>query len=290
MAAPVIALSLAVAAALLALLTGGAAARRPDNPWGEVLEPAPGEPEAIGGYSGGCIRGAATLPLDGPGYQVMHPSRRRHYGHPHLVDFIRKLARGYHEAGHGVLLIGDLAQPRGGKAHGGHASHQTGLDVDIWYWHPPRALEGPLPTEARENLRSHSILDGKKGEIRKRWKQPVATALELSARDPRVQRIFVHPIIKRELCQRTEGQERGWLRALRPWWGHDDHFHVRLRCPEGSPECEPQHPVGEGDGCQELSWWFDAEAQAERKKERSRYRRKVVSKRRWPEACDALLP
>jgi penicillin-insensitive murein endopeptidase len=255
-----------------------------------VQKPAPGEPAAIGGYSEGCIRGAETLPLDGPGFQVMHPSRSRHYGHPHLVDFIQKLSNGYHEAGHGVLLVGDLAQPRGGKAHGGHASHQTGLDVDIWYWHPPRARKGPLPAEARENLKSRSILNGKTGEIRERWKEPVATALELSARDSRVQRIFVHPIIKRELCQRTEGQERGWLRALRPWWGHDDHFHVRLRCPEDSPECEAQHAVPEGDGCEELAWWFDAEAQAERKKERSRYRRKVVSKRRWPEACDALLP
>jgi penicillin-insensitive murein endopeptidase len=281
--------ALMIAVAALAVVAGVASAKpKKANPWGKITTPAPGPPRAIGDYSGGCVQGAAALPLDGPGFQVMHPSRKRFYGHPSLIDFIQKLSAKVAEGGHGVLLIGDLAQPRGGRASGGHASHQSGLDVDIWFWHPPRATQGPLSTSDREQLKSRSVLDGKTGGIRKRWKEPVAAMLELAARDERVERIFVHPKIKRELCE-VAGEDRAWLRAIRPWYGHDDHFHVRLACPADSPDCKPQHAVAEGDGCDQLSWWFDAEAQAERKKERSRYIKKVISGPRWPEQCDALL-
>ena len=57
--------------------------------------------------------------------------------------------------------------------------------------------------------------------------------LEVAASDPVVDRIFVNPVIKRELCTH-EPPGSLWLRKLRPWWGHHDHFHVRLRCPPGS--------------------------------------------------------
>jgi len=278
-----------MALSLLVLgLSGVALAGSPAAIWGAIKTPSPGAPRAIGDYSGGCLQGGQALPLEGPGYQVMHPGRLRYYGHPALLDFVQRLGAAADAGGHGPLLVGDLAQPRGGRASGGHASHQSGLDVDIWFWHPRAAEKGPLPTGERERLKARSILNGRKGEIRERWKSKVAGTLELTARDRRVERVFVHPIIKRELCERTQG-DRAWLRQIRPWYGHDDHFHVRLACPADSPDCTPQDPVGEGDGCDELSWWFDAEAQAERKRERSRYRRKVVGGARWPAQCDALL-
>ena len=40
------------------------------------------------------------------------------------------------------------------------------------------------------------------------------------------------------------GGDRAWLEKVRPWWGHDYHFHVRLRCPGDSPECKSQPPPG----------------------------------------------
>jgi penicillin-insensitive murein endopeptidase len=52
------------------------------------------------------------------------------------------------------------------------------------------------------------------------------------------------------------GGDREWLRKLRPWWGHDEHFHVRLSCPGDSPDCERQKSMPEGDGCgEELESW-----------------------------------
>jgi penicillin-insensitive murein endopeptidase len=273
----------------LLLGAGGVASATPANPWTSVTTPAAGEARAIGDYSAGCVQGATPLPLDGAGYQVMHPRRMRYFGHPSLVEFVAQLGQRVAAAGQGPLLIGDLAQPRGGRASGGHASHQSGLDVDIWYWHPPSAERAALANGARESLAARSILDGKGEGMQARWSAPVGAMLRLAAEDARVERIFVHPRIKRELCN-TMTKDRDWLRKLRPWHGHDDHFHVRLGCPADSALCEAQPPVPQGDGCgDELAWWFDTEAQAARQKARETYQHKVLHGRRWPEACDALL-
>lgn len=256
--------------------------------WRTVRTPATGEPLAIGDYSAGCLQGGQALPLDGEGYQVMHPGRVRYFGHPDLIAFLQQLGRSVHEKGLGVILLGDLSQPRGGRASGGHASHQSGLDVDIWYWHPRRARQGPLSTEEREQLKARTVVDGKKQAIRERWSNHVAELLRLTAEHPRVQRVFVHPIIKRELCGRT-WTARDWLAKIRPWHGHADHLHVRLLCPERSPECKPQAPAPAGDGCQELEWWFSEEARADRAEALKKYRSKVVGPRKMPERCAEVL-
>ena len=60
-------------------------------------------------------------------------------------------------------------------------------------------------------------------------------------KDPEVERVFVNPAIKKALC-RYNGPDRTWLRKVRPIWGHDYHFHIRMRCPADSPDCRPQDP------------------------------------------------
>jgi len=76
-----------------------------------------------------------------------------------------------------------------------------------------------------------------------------------------VDRIFVNPVIKRALCA-TQTQ-RDWLAKVRPWWGHDEHFHIRLACPSGAAECEPQPAVPPGDGCDaDLDRWVEEIRQA----------------------------
>ena len=72
----------------------------------------------------------------------------------------------------------------------------------------------------------------------------------------RVDRIFVHWQIKKHLCQVVKG-ERRWMNKIRAWWGHAEHFHVRLSCPSDSPACLPQAPLANNDGCgEELNWWL----------------------------------
>ena len=65
-------------------------------------------------------------------------------------------------------------------------------------------------------------------------------------------RIFVNAAIKKALC-REAGSDRGWLAKVRPWWGHDYHFHVRISCPADSAHCEPQQPPVPGATAADMS-------------------------------------
>lgn len=271
------------------LASAGLALAAPSsNPWPTFAVPAPGPARAIGDYAAGCLQGAHKLALDGPGYQVMRPSRQRTYGHPNLIDFIRGFGRRMRAERAGVLLIGDLSQPRGGRAASGHSSHQTGLDVDIWFKTPERALRGRLPSALRETLAAESVVDLASQSIVESEYTQVATVLRLAAADPRVERVFVHPVIKRSLCT-SPADARAWLRKLRPWHGHDDHFHVRLACPAQGVDCQPQAPLPPGDGCDKLDFWFDTDAQKARHEAQKTYQETVRNGRGWPERCNALL-
>src|SRR5258708_37462741 len=69
-----------------------------------------------------------------------------------------------------------------------------------------------------------------------------------AAQEPGVQRIFVNAAIKKALCREAKG-DRSWLAKIRPWYGHDYHFHVRITCPPGDSACTPQPPPSESEGC-----------------------------------------
>jgi len=222
-----------------------------DPRWGRVDQPSTGTARVHGFYSAGCLAGGATLPLAGEGYQVMRSSRNRFYGHPSLIAYVENLGR--QAAAHGVqLLVGDLSQPRGGPMSFGHASHQVGLDVDIWLTLLPAGNR--LSRQQTEDWDMLTVVDKYHGVLRQdRWTLRHRDILQMAAASPLVERIFVNPIIKLGLC-RSEADTR-WLRKLRPWWGHDAHFHVRLTCPVESPACRAQDPVPPGDGCEGVEDW-----------------------------------
>lgn len=218
--------------------------------------------QSIGNYTSGCIAGAQTLPSNGSGYQVMRLSRNRYYGHDHLIEFIQHLGSFTATNRLGTLLIGDLGQARGGPMISGHRSHQSGLDVDIWFLLSPQADNHILSANERETWNAPTVVDAGGNSVDYRqWSLAHAQILEAAARQPEVDRIFVHPSIKQELCNRRTPDAAVWLRKIRPWWKHDDHFHVRLRCPPNSPNCVSQEPLPAGDGCDgSLAWWFSDEA------------------------------
>lgn len=251
-----------VAAAVLAAATAGpvmaqdAITSRPAKAlFGSVREPAPMQASAVGSYAKGCLAGATALPSDGPGWEVMRLSRNRYWGHPALVAFIERFAaRVRARSGWPGILIGDMAQPRGGPMLTGHASHQIGLDVDIWLTPMPQAR---LSVEARERMSARSVLDRTRLAVDPRkWTASAMHVIKTAAEDRAVARIFVHPAIKKAMCE-AAGRDRAWLRKVRPWWGHDDHFHVRLACPAGSQACRDQAPPPPGDGCgREVESWL----------------------------------
>ncbi len=216
--------------------------------------------QSIGSYTNGCISGASALPINGKGYQLMRLSRQRIYGHPVLTHFIQQLGERVAQEKMGVLLIGDLGQPRGGPTLTGHRSHQTGLDVDIWFLHSQQAQQRLLSSVERETMQAASVVNTQNARLNlMQWTARQEKVLEIAALMPEVDRIFVNPIIKRELCQRYNAAQ--WLRKIRPWWKHDDHFHVRLACPANNTHCEKQAPLPMDSGCDaDLAWWFSAEA------------------------------
>src|SRR3954451_16050793 len=101
--------------------------------FGRKPTPVPLEARSIGFYTKGCLAGGVALPINGKTWQVMRLSRNRNWGHPKLIEFLERLARRVPQInGWPGLLVGDISQPRGGPMLTGHASHQVGLDADIW--------------------------------------------------------------------------------------------------------------------------------------------------------------
>ena len=222
--------------------------------WSTVATPAPGPTQSIGFYSAGCLQGAEALPLDGSGYEAIRISRNRYWGQPVMLEYIQVLAAKIRAAGQAHLYIGDIGQPRGGPAPSGHASHQVGLDADIWFERQPGARRAPAD---REQPRLRSLVRADDGGIDDEvFGQAHVTLLRTAAEMPHVDRIFVNKWIKQRLCQTVTGN-RAWLNKLVVWVGHDEHFHVRLHCPPGNPQCQPQAGYYADDGCGEpLDLWF----------------------------------
>ncbi len=225
--------------------------------FGEQTAPAPLAARSIGAYARGCLAGAEALPVDGATWQVMRLSRNRNWGHPRLVAFLERFAAAGRAIGWPGLLVGDMSQPRGGPMITGHASHQIGLDADIWFLPMP---DRTLSRAERETISAVSMVTMKTREIdRSVWTPTRAKLVRTAALDPEVARIFVHPAIKKALCDGAEG-DRTWLHKVRPWYGHNYHFHVRLACPAGASDCRDQDPPPPGDGCgADLAWWLGPE-------------------------------
>ena len=248
--------------ALMVLLSGGPALASDtlDTTPAKILfsrmnQPIPLEARAIGSYARGCLAGAVALPVNGPDWQAMRLSRNRNWGTPELVAFTERLAANSKTLDHWPgLLVGDMGQPRGGPALTGHASHQIGLDVDIWLTPMPKKT---LSYDERETMVPKEMVDQKARVINAaNWTPGQFKLIRRAALDPEVVRIFVNPAIKKQLCV-SAGADRAWLGKVRPWWGHTFHFHVRLDCPPGMASCVPQKAPPPGDGCgEELDAWL----------------------------------
>jgi penicillin-insensitive murein endopeptidase len=222
--------------------------------FGGVAAPAPLAARAIGSYAKGCLAGAVSLPINGPAWQVMRLSRDRNWGHPRLLDFLERFAADARTLdGWPGLLVGDMSQPRGGPMITGHSSHQVGLDVDLWLTPMP---DRTLTVQEREDMIAESMLKDPLTVDRDKWTPLHTKLIKRAVSYSEVARVFVHPAIKKVLCEQA-GNDRAWLAKVRPWWNHYYHFHVRISCPPEAGECENQNPVSNDDGCgQELTHWY----------------------------------
>jgi penicillin-insensitive murein DD-endopeptidase len=251
--------------------------------FGRKPTPAPMAARAIGYYTAGCLAGGVAMPINGETWQVMRLSRNRNWGHPNLIEFLERFARTVPGVGWRGLLVGDLAQPRGGPMLTGHWSHQVGLDADIWFTPMPERV---LSSEERETLMATNIVADDWNDVNpKIWSPAHIAVLKIAASDPTVERVLVNPAIKKALCRDVKS-DRSWLRKVRPVGGHNYHFHIRIGCPAGQTGCKAPAPAPDDEGCgKDLDWWFSKEARAPR----PAVKREPVRLSALPEACRQVV-
>jgi penicillin-insensitive murein DD-endopeptidase len=247
-----------VLAALLVLPLPAHAQQLANKLFGAKDAPSQQDPMPVGSYARGCAAGMVELPESGPSWQAMRLSRGRNFGQPVMIDFLVGLSQAAQEIGWAGLYIGDISQPRGGPMTSGHASHQIGLDADIWML-PPKRLD--LTRAEREKISSIPVRSADQRSVTENWTKRHRALLKAAASDPRVDRIFVAAAVKIEMCKTAKASDTDWLQKIRPVAGHDTHFHVRLKCPKGARLCKTQTPTVDdlskgGNGCDDtLTWW-----------------------------------
>src|SRR5471030_3158105 len=161
--------------------------------------PSLGHAMAIGYYPRGCLQGGVELQVNGSNWQVMRLSRNRNWGHPELVKFLERFAPLAAKAtGWKGVLVGDMAQPRGGPLPFGHLSHQIGLDVDIWFMPMPDHV---LNKDERENTSAINLVSNDWKHINpKTWSPADIAFIKTAAEQPGVERVLVNAAIKQEMC------------------------------------------------------------------------------------------
>lgn len=248
----------ALTLSLLLLSPPASAENLANQLFGAQENPSRQTPMPIGSYARGCGAGMVELPESGPSWQAMRLSRHRNFGQPVLIDYLIDLSQFAQQIGWAGLYIGDMGQPRGGPMTSGHASHQIGLDADIWML-PPRRLD--LTARERENISSVPVRSADQRSVTSNWTAAHRALMRAAALDPRVDRIFVAAAVKIEMCKTAKRKDKDWLQKIRPIAGHDTHFHVRLKCPKGARLCETQKPTVAdlskgGNGCDDtLMYW-----------------------------------
>src|SRR5487761_2463398 len=165
-----------------------------------VKLPSLGHAMAIGYYPRGCLQGGVELPVDGPTWQVMRLSRNRNWGHPELVKFLERFAPLVAKATgwHGIL-VGDMAQPRGGPLPFGHMNHQIGLDVDVWLTPMPAHV---LSKEQREKMAPLNLVAPDWKHVNpKTWTPAEIAFIRTAAEQPEVERVLINAAIKQQMCE-----------------------------------------------------------------------------------------
>src|SRR5688572_1463504 len=133
---------------------------------------------ALGTHMAGRLEHGVRLPAEGRTFFTWDPVLRRspnrdwrRWGTDRLVRVVLDVARNYHAAHPRAprMAIGDLSRPHGGDfgprfGYIGHASHQNGLDVDVYY---PRADARELAPLGRRRHRP-APLTGARGPLSRR--------------------------------------------------------------------------------------------------------------------------
>ena len=209
--------------------------------------------ESIGDYSLGCLRGAQTFTGKEKGVVLAKNNNGNFWGHPVLINLLTRMGAEFDKSNQNII-IGDLSQKLGGPILGKHKSHQTGLEVDVWF----RIL-------SNNDKSSLKITETDSMNVFKELGVDQIKLIKYLAQDATVDRIFINPVFKKQLCDdngpsKLSISDQGKIRA---YWRQDSHTHVVLKCPQDSPLCISLTPLPEGGGCGgHIKWWLNEEAKA----------------------------
>ncbi len=241
-----------------------AAAANPEAPSTPAKElfarkatPFPGPARSIGGYADGCLGGALRAADHGPRLAGDAAIAQSQLGQSEAHRLPRTIRPQRARRSAGTACWSATCRSRAAaRCITGHASHQIGLDADIWFTPMPDHV---LSREEREfngavnMVRSRSSRRRSQGMDATRSTQLVRAA----AQDPVVTRIFVNAAIKKAMCSEAGIGSRMAVRRCGRGGATPNTFMSASRCPADSPECKPQPPPDAGDGCgHELDYWF----------------------------------
>jgi murein DD-endopeptidase MepM/ murein hydrolase activator NlpD len=226
---------------------GKDAARKPGAARVRVARVEPIEIPLVGGQSvgkpwSGKLRNGVKLP-SGNGYLIRRPARA--FGAAHVVAQVRQAIRTVRTDHRGLhtLAIGDLSQKKGG-AITEHRSHQSGRDLDIGFFFKRKPAGYP-----------ESFVSATERTLDKAATWDLLVAFARTADEPGgVQAIFVDYDVQGWLYEWAleRGVDEHYLDRLfqypdgkgggdglvRHEPHHDDHFHIRFKCPPGDGGCQ----------------------------------------------------
>ena len=196
---------------------------------------------AIGSAQGrdsdvGRLENGTLLPASGPGFKRMSRPDGN-WGTGYMISLLKYSAAEFHRRHPEILVhVGGISRQGGGRFPP-HMSHQNGLDADVFYmgqtsWKP--VVNGGSVTAVFDREKNWEY-----------WRMIVNQRYSENGKvDSIVSLILVDPVIKRHLCSWARASNlledplnREVMRRLRATTGHDDHFHIRLRCSPYHKRC-----------------------------------------------------
>lgn len=178
------------------------------------------------------------------------------YGTEDMQTALETVAKMAHDMKLAPLWVGDISVKNGGKI-GRHLTHQMGLDADIGYLAPAKKR---APAGHRSD-RYHNKFTQKfelKGKVTKSFSVQAHYELFKNMNSAiGVDSIFVGCAIYDELeklDQKLGGKVMENIYAVK---GHEDHFHLRLKCPMDAKDCTN-------------AWWSETPPTPEEKEKESK--------------------
>ena len=207
--------------------------------------------EPRGTANHGTLENGECLEAQGEGYMQLFRDVDHIWGTHEMITMLKETASEMNQKfpNRGDRLqIEDISAKNGGYIEH-HGSHETGQDVDLGYFkndgieHDPRRTGSKYATPMVEGGRVSSNFD-----VERNW-----ALVKTLHKHGNVQKIFMDTALKNQLCSYARSHNDyssniNVLRSIRFVENHEDHMHVRLRCPPNARQCRnlPESPAGSG--------------------------------------------